>query len=76
MILDPADLIAIRRAADNAGREAAMIELRRRFLAISDADAPAILNRLLAMPVDLPPRHAGHGEPHRDKHETKRSRKS
>ena len=62
MIIDPADLIAIRRAADTIGRDAAMLELRRRYLGLTDQNAPAILDRLLALPVTPPPPHVGHGE--------------
>ena len=65
MIIDPADLIAIRRAADITGRDAAMLELRRRYLGLTDQNAPAILDRLLAMPVGQLPGHDGHNTPRR-----------
>ena len=57
MIIDPADLIAFRRAADTIGRDAAMLELRRRYLGLTDQNAPAILDRLLVLPVTPPPPH-------------------
>ena len=66
MIIDPADLIAIRRAADTLGRDAAMIELRRRYLGLTDQNAPAILDRLLVLQVTPPPPHVGHGVAKRD----------
>ena len=66
MIIDPADLIAIRRAADTLGRDAAMIELRRRYLGLTDQNAPTILDRLLVLPVTPPPPHVGHGVARRD----------
>ena len=66
MMLADSEIIAIRRADDMGGRAAAMAELRRRFMALTDANAPAILDRILAMPVAQPPTIVGHKGPRRD----------
>ena len=50
-----ADIIAIHRANDTGGQEAAMMEMRHRFIAITDASAPGALARILAMSENPPP---------------------
>ena len=62
----PADLLAVQRAHANEGRAAAIVEIRRRWPNIRETVLDATLERILAAPVDPPPRYAGHGEPHRD----------
>ena len=51
-LVDQADLIAIRRAFTVGGRKAALVELRRRYMALTDKTAPTVLDRILAMPID------------------------
>jgi len=51
-LVDQVDLVAIRRAFVAGVRKAAMVELRRRYLALTDKTAPTVLDRILAMPVD------------------------
>ncbi|MEI6559078.1 MAG: hypothetical protein WCO00_11800 [Rhodospirillaceae bacterium] len=52
--IDQADLVAIRRALMAGGRDHALVELRRRYLALTDITAPAVLDRVLAMSVERP----------------------
>ena len=54
MIIHDADLVAIHRAHAAGGRDAAMTELRRRWLGINDTTAAAFLDRVLAMPLAVP----------------------
>ncbi len=54
-MITEADVIAIRRAYGTAGRDAALVELRRRFMHISENAAPAILAKVLRLPVAMPP---------------------
>ena len=49
MMISDADLVAIHRAHDAGGRDAAMAELRRRWLGINDTTAPEVLDRVMAM---------------------------
>ena len=49
MMISDADLVAIHRAHDAGGRDAAMAELRRRWLGINDTNAPEVLDRVMAM---------------------------
>ena len=75
-MIDPADILAIKRAFDTLGRDAALAELRRRFPVVNTGRAASALDHILALPVEPPPRFAGHGEPHRDKFgHTRRSRR-
>ena len=50
----PADLLAVQRAHAEHGRDAALVEIRRRWPNISDAVLEATLVRILAAPVDPP----------------------
>ena len=43
--VEHADLIAIRRAFMAGGRERALIELRRRYMSLTDKTAPTVLDR-------------------------------
>jgi len=61
-----ADLIAVRHAHATAGRAGAFVELRRRFLGLSDRWLGNVLDRVLAMPVG-PVLLAGKREPRRDR---------
>ena len=54
-MITEADVIAIRRAYQTAGKDAALVELRRRFLHISEQTAPKVLVKLLRLPVAPPP---------------------
>ncbi len=54
-MITEADVIAIRRAYTTAGRDAALVELRRRFMNISELAAPAVLKKVLRLPVMMPP---------------------
>lgn len=75
-MIDPADILAIKRAFETAGRDGGLAELRRRFPAVKYNRVDSALEGILAMPVEPPPRFAGHGEPHRDKFgNTRRVRK-
>ena len=55
-MITEADVIAIRRAYSSAGKDAALVELRRRFMHISEQAAPAILAKVLRLPVAMPPK--------------------
>ena len=61
------DVVAVRRAFMAGGRDRALVELRRRWLLLNDKTAPAVLDRILAMPVTMPPKFS-RGDPHRDSH--------
>ncbi len=50
-----ADVIAIRHAYGIAGKDAALFELRRRLMHISEQAAPAVLAKVLRLPVTMPP---------------------
>ena len=60
------DVVAVRRAFMAGGRDRALVELRRRYLALNDKTAPTVLDRILAMPVNMPPVFT-RSEPHRDR---------
>ena len=55
MMITEADLIAIQRANTAGGRDAAMAELRRRFLGLSDRNADKVLFSVLGRPAEPPP---------------------
>ena len=63
--VEQAYLIAIRRAFMAGGRDRALVELRRRYMALTDKTAPTVLDRILAMPI-VPVKVAGRHEPRRD----------
>ena len=52
----PADLLAVQRAHETAGRDAALAEIRRRWPNISETVLPATLERILAASVGQPAR--------------------
>ena len=60
------DVVAVRRAFMAGGRDRALVELRRRYLALNDKTAPTVLDHILAMPVSMPPAFT-RSEPHRDR---------
>ena len=60
-----ADILAVQRAHAEHGSDVAVAEIRRRWPMIAENVINATLERVLAAPVDPPPRHAGHGEPQR-----------
>jgi len=57
-----ADLVAIRRAYMKGGNRLACAEILRRWPAITDATAPIMLDRILAVPITRP-EPAGRNEP-------------
>ena len=60
-----ADLVAIRRAFMRGGHAAAIAEMQRRWPAITDAAAPIILERILAVPINAHEHAAGSHQPRR-----------
>jgi len=54
-MIHEADVIAIRRAYATSGKDAALVELRRRFMHISEQVAPRVLVKVLKLPVAPPP---------------------
>ena len=60
------DVVAVRRAFMAGGRDRALVELRRRWLLLNDKTAPAVLDRILEMPMSMPPAFT-RSEPHRDR---------
>ena len=48
------DIVAVRRAFMAGGRDRALVELKRRYMALSDTTAPDVLDRMLEMPVNQP----------------------
>ena len=50
----PADILAVQRAHETAGRDAALAEIRRRWPNISETVLPATLARILAASVGQP----------------------
>ena len=54
-MIDQADVVAIKRAFEAGGRDAALADLRRRYMALSDKSAPAVLDRLLGMSATVLP---------------------
>ena len=71
----PADLHAVQRAHADHGREAAIVEIRRRWPAISDMVLEQTLARILAAPVAPPPPFRQTGEPVLDGRRTTPRRK-
>ena len=61
------DVVAVRRAFMAGGRDRALVELRRRWLLLNDKTAPAVLDRILAMPVNMPPKFSSRSESHRNR---------
>ena len=62
-MIHEADIIAIRRAYQTAGKDAALVELRRRFMHISEQAAPKVLAKVLRLRVDMPATYRVQGEP-------------
>ena len=56
-MIHEADVIAICRVYATAGRDAALVELRRRFMALPESIASKALNPVLRLPVAPPPEH-------------------
>ncbi|MEI8397307.1 MAG: hypothetical protein WCF85_21510 [Rhodospirillaceae bacterium] len=57
------DIVAVRRAFMAGGRDRALVELRRRYMALNDTTAPGVLDRMLEMPVNMPPAFSARTEP-------------
>ena len=53
-MITESDVIAIRRAFQIAGKEGALVELRRRLMHVSEAMAPKVLVKVLRLPVAPP----------------------
>ncbi len=62
-MIDPADIIAIKRAYETAGRDGALAELRRRFPIVTDTRAETALDCILAMPSESPDVRRGDRRP-------------
>lgn len=62
MIID-ADVIAIRRTFATAGEDAALVELRRRFMSLPESEAPKVLDKIMRLPVAPPAEYRIHGDP-------------
>ena len=58
-----ADVITIRRAYQTGGKEAALAELRRRFMSLPESVAPCVLVKVLKLPVAPPAAYRVQGEP-------------
>ena len=54
--IDKSDIIAVRRALMVGGHDGAVAELRRRWPGLKEQALPDVLDRLLALPVHMPPR--------------------
>ncbi|MEI8397019.1 MAG: hypothetical protein WCF85_20020 [Rhodospirillaceae bacterium] len=70
------DIVAVRRAFMAGGRDRALVELKRRYLMLNDTTAPDVLDRMLEMPVDMPPAFSARTEPRRDSPGTSRKKKT
>ena len=62
-MITEADIIAIRRANSAARKDAALVELRRRFMPVSVQIAPGVLAKVLKLPVSMPLAYAEQGRP-------------
>ena len=62
-MIHDADVIAIRRTYETAGKDAALAELRRRFMHLPESAAPNVLAKVLKLQVDMPPAYRVQGEP-------------
>ncbi len=71
----PADLLAVQRAHTSGGRDAALIEIRRRWPMIAENVIERTLARILAAPIEPPPPFRQAGEPVLDGRRTTPRRK-
>ena len=62
-MIHEADIIAIRRVYATAGHDAALVELRRRFMHVSEQAAPGVLVKVLRLKVAMPAPYRVQGEP-------------
>lgn len=62
-MITEADVIAIHRAYSTAGKDAALVELRRRFMSLPESEAPKLLSKVLRLRVDMPADYRVQGEP-------------
>ena len=46
-----------------AGKDAALVELRRRFMSLPESEAPKVLGKVLRLPVAPPAAYRVQGEP-------------
>ena len=53
-LVDPVDIIAVHRAHALTGRDSALAEVRRRWPAMADRAVDGVLDRVLAIKVDVP----------------------
>ena len=70
-----ADLLAVQRAHATAGRDAALVEIRRRWPMIAENVIEPTLERILAASVAPPPKFRQSGEPVLDGRRTTPRRK-
>ena len=61
-LVDQDDIVAVHRAHEIGGRDAALAEVRRRWPALADRALPGVLDRVLALKVDVPVRVLQHDE--------------
>ena len=54
-MIDQADVVAIKRIFESGGRDAALADLRRRYMALNDKTAPAVRDRQLGMSATVLP---------------------
>ena len=54
-MIEQADIVGIRRIFETGGRDAALADLRRRYLALTETTAPAVLERLLGQSATVLP---------------------
>ncbi len=54
-MIEPSDAVAIQRTFNAQGRDAALADLRRRYMNLTDQSAPAVLDRVLEMQAKVIP---------------------
>ena len=64
-MINEADVIAIRLAYQTAGRDAALAELRRRFMTLPESVVPRALTHILTLPVAPPAEYRGQDMRHK-----------
>ncbi|MEI7609638.1 MAG: hypothetical protein WCJ64_19840 [Rhodospirillaceae bacterium] len=62
-MITEADVIAIRRTYATTGKDAALVELRRRFMSLPESAAPKVLAKVVRLPVAPPAAYRQSGEP-------------
>ncbi|MEI7606319.1 MAG: hypothetical protein WCJ64_02930 [Rhodospirillaceae bacterium] len=54
-MIDQADIVAIKRTFEAGGRDSAPVDLRRRYTALNDMTASAVMDRVLGMSATVLP---------------------